>query len=83
MDPQPPIAPKGIVGNLDPGTYYWCACGRSREQPFCDGSHFSTTCVPVEFRVARPSRVTLCVCKQTRSVPYCDQSCTRPPVAAT
>jgi CDGSH-type Zn-finger protein len=80
MTPTPttPVSPQGITGNLQPGVYWWCSCARSKEQPFCDGTHVATTCLPVEFRIARPARVTLCVCKHTHAVPYCDNSCTHP-----
>jgi len=47
---KPRIAAKQpAVLSLDPGTYYWCQCGRSRDQPFCDGSHQGTGIEPVEF----------------------------------
>ena len=49
---KPRIAAKQpAVLSLDPGTYYWCQCGRSRDQPFCDGSHQGTGIEPVEFSV--------------------------------
>ncbi len=56
-------------------TYYWCACGRSAKQPFCDGAHQGTGIEPVPY-VARQDQeeVLLCGCKQTRSAPVCDGS---------
>ncbi|GAB4146913.1 MAG: hypothetical protein Tsb0016_17560 [Sphingomonadales bacterium] len=56
-------------------TYYWCACGRSAKQPFCDGAHKGTGIEPVTY-VARQDQeeVLLCGCKQTRSAPVCDGS---------
>lgn len=60
---------------LPAGDYLWCACGRSRTQPFCDGSHAGTGLTPVRFTVA-PRRGTatvwLCGCKQSRDRPFCD-----------
>jgi len=52
--------------------YYWCACGRSKNQPFCDGSHQGTTIVPKGFKAAASGEAYLCMCKQTKNPPYCD-----------
>jgi CDGSH-type Zn-finger protein len=60
--------------DLEPGTYHWCACGRSKDQPMCDGSHRGTSFTPVEFTVTAARRVKLCLCKHTRTPPYCDGS---------
>jgi len=57
---------------LDPGTYYWCACGRSRNQPFCDGSHPGTGFAPVQFTVDERKKLWLCGCKHSGTAPYCD-----------
>lgn len=57
---------------LEPGTYYWCACGRSKSQPFCDGSHEGTGFVPKEFVIAEKQTVSLCGCKWTADAPFCD-----------
>lgn len=57
---------------LEPGTYYWCACGRSKNQPFCDGSHKATKFSPVEFKLEKFDLVALCGCKMTKSKPDCD-----------
>lgn len=70
---NPRIAAKEpAVLNLEAGTYYWCLCGRSRDQPFCDGSHEGTGFEPVEFTVAEKKEVALCQCKRTKTPPYCD-----------
>jgi len=53
-------------------TYYWCACGRSENQPFCDGSHKGTTFEPVGFTAEKTGTVYLCGCKRTAKPPYCD-----------
>jgi len=72
---QPEIAQKSpYVLDLAPGTYYWCACGRSKNQPFCDGSHKTTTFTPVKFDIAQSAQVALCGCKRTQTPPYCDGS---------
>ncbi len=53
-------------------TYAWCACGRSDNQPFCDGSHKVTDIKPKLFRANETKTVFLCGCKQTSNPPYCD-----------
>ena len=63
---------KPAMVDLEPGTYYWCACGRSKNQPFCDGSHQGTEFNPVEFKVEEKKSVALCMCKHTKNKPYCD-----------
>ena len=57
---------------LEPGTYWWCACGRSMNQPFCDGSHTGTEFQPVEFSVEEKKAVSLCGCKWSAEAPFCD-----------
>lgn len=55
-------------------TYYWCACGRSKNQPFCDGSHEGTDFQPVAFTAEKSEKVYLCGCKKTANKPFCDGS---------
>jgi CDGSH-type Zn-finger protein len=64
-----------IEVNLEKGkTYAWCACGLSKNQPFCDGSHKVTSFTPKIF-VAEESGVKhLCMCKGTKNKPFCDGS---------
>jgi len=57
--------------------YYWCQCGRSQNQPFCDGSHAGTGLSPVKFSAEKDGEVTLCRCKSTANQPFCDGSHTR------
>jgi CDGSH-type Zn-finger protein len=61
-----------MMVELEPGTYYWCSCGRSKKEPFCDGSHKETAFVPVEFAMNAKKKVTLCTCQRTKKAPYCD-----------
>ena len=53
-------------------TYWWCACGRSKSQPFCDGSHKGTSFTPVKYQAMDTGQKWFCVCKQTTSRPFCD-----------
>ena len=55
-------------------SYWWCACGRSKSQPFCDGSHEGTGIEPLEWKVERNRRALLCTCKLTKRPPICDDS---------
>jgi CDGSH-type Zn-finger protein len=59
---------------LEAGTYYWCACGKSKKQPFCDGSHKDTEYTPMKFELAEKKKVWLCLCKHSSKKPYCDGS---------
>lgn len=54
--------------------YAWCACGRSKDQPYCDGSHKDTGLSPVFFKPEESREAWLCGCKQTKDQPYCDGS---------
>ena len=54
------------------GTYWWCRCGKSKKQPFCDGAHKGSAFTPMEFKLDAPKRVALCQCKHTKNPPYCD-----------
>lgn len=72
---QPTIADKKpAVLELEPGDYWWCSCGRSQKQPYCDGSHKGTEFTPMKFTVAEKKRVALCQCKYTKNLPFCDGS---------
>lgn len=73
--PDPVIASRvPSVVDLDPGTYYWCTCGRSSNQPFCDGSHRGTEFTPHVLELSEKKKVALCNCKHTGNAPFCDGS---------
>ena len=54
--------------------YFWCACGRSRNQPFCDGSHKDTEFQPIRWQADASGRKFFCGCKKTDGQPFCDGS---------
>ena len=53
-------------------TYYWCACGKSANQPFCDGSHKGGPFNPQAYTPAQSGKVWLCACKRSHKAPLCD-----------
>jgi CDGSH-type Zn-finger protein len=55
-------------------SYAWCACGRSSNQPWCDGSHRVTTYTPTVFLAEAAETRAMCMCKQTKNPPFCDGS---------
>lgn len=71
MEPiVPQKAPYGM--EIEAGIYFWCACGRSAKQPFCDGSHKGSGISPLKLVVEEKRKVWLCGCKHTRKPPFCD-----------
>ena len=69
----PHIAQKGpYVAEEAPGKRAWCACGLSKKQPYCDGSHKGTGIAPVIVDIAEKKTVAWCGCKQSGTKPYCD-----------
>jgi CDGSH-type Zn-finger protein len=76
-EPDPPLPPvvakRGpCITNVSPGTLWWCSCGRSQSQPFCDGSHKGTGLKPHQVDIAEAHRVAFCGCKHSQNPPYCD-----------
>ncbi|MEM1243175.1 MAG: CDGSH iron-sulfur domain-containing protein [Cyanobacteria bacterium P01_H01_bin.26] len=72
---EPTVAyTKPTVMELEPGDYWWCSCGKSANQPFCNGAHKGTEFVPLKFTVEEKKTVALCLCKQTGDQPFCDGS---------
>ncbi|MEI6696406.1 MAG: CDGSH iron-sulfur domain-containing protein [Bacteroidota bacterium] len=76
---EPTIAKKGpFAVELEAGKeYHWCACGNSKNQPYCDGSHQGTEFVPIGFTAEKSETAYLCGCKHTKNQPYCDGSHTK------
>ena len=54
------------------GRYFWCACGKSADQPFCDGSHQGSEFTPVRYDAEKDGTLFFCGCKHTGNVPLCD-----------
>lgn len=52
--------------------YFWCACGRSKNQPFCDGAHKGTDFTPLQYEATADKKLFFCGCKHTKSQPLCD-----------
>jgi CDGSH-type Zn-finger protein len=55
-------------------SYYWCSCGKSSKQPFCDGSHKGTEFTPLAYKADETKRMFFCACKKTSNQPFCDGS---------
>lgn len=71
---EPKIAArKPVAVELEAGkTYYYCTCGESANQPFCDGSHAGTEFQPQAFTAEKDGKAFLCQCKRTGNAPFCD-----------
>lgn len=75
---EPTIAQKKpFVLDMAPGTYYWCACGKSAKQPFCDGSHKGTTFTPIKTEIGEQKKIAWCGCKKSAKAPFCDGAHTK------
>lgn len=74
--------PKGEIAAKEPvrveveegKSYFWCACGKSQKQPFCDGSHKDTEFSPIKWTAEETGAKFFCACKQTDGEPFCDGS---------
>ena len=55
-------------------SYFWCSCGKSSKQPFCDGSHKGTDFTPLAYKAEESKKLFFCACKQTDNQPFCDGS---------
>ena len=76
MTDTPNIAQKGpFPVEVEAGkSYFWCACGQSKTQPFCDGSHKTTSFNPVKYTADASKKVCFCGCKHSANAPLCDGS---------
>lgn len=72
---NPKIAQKSpFVLDMEPGNYAWCQCGKSNNQPYCDGSHSDTDITPIRVEITEAKKVAWCGCKHSGNKPYCDGS---------
>ena len=73
---DPTIVQKSPYGtDVEEGkTYFWCSCGKSTNQPLCDGSHQDTEFLPMKFKATESKKVFFCGCKMTAGKPMCDGS---------
>ena len=63
-----------IIEVVEGKSYYWCQCGLSNKQPFCDSSHKETNFKPILYKATENKKVYFCVCKKTSKQPFCDGS---------
>jgi CDGSH-type Zn-finger protein len=71
---EPVIAARApIAVDVEAGkSYWWCACGKSQKQPFCDGSHKGGSFSPVQYKAEKSAKLWFCACKQSKKQPFCD-----------
>ncbi len=61
-----------LIKQLEPGAYRWCACGKTKQEPFCDDSHGEFDRGPMELKLRERTKIAFCTCRKTRNAPYCD-----------
>ena len=72
---QPDIPARSpFVMDCQPGKYAWCACGKSQQQPFCDGSHGNCGILPKIEEITEAKKVAWCGCKHSGNGAFCDGS---------
>ncbi len=73
---EPEIAQKAPYAvEVEEGkTYFWCVCGKSSKQPFCDGSHKGGDFTPMKYQAEKSGKLYFCGCKRTGNQPLCDGS---------
>lgn len=70
---EPKIAQKAPFAlDLEPATYWWCSCGESKNQPFCDGSHKGSEFTPRKIEIVESKKYWLCGCKNSNNPVFCD-----------
>lgn len=67
-------AKQPVMLDLEAGTYFWCSCGKSGKQPFCDGAHAGSEFKPVKFEIQEDTKAAMCMCKHSSVPVYCDGS---------
>ncbi|MEI8102104.1 MAG: CDGSH iron-sulfur domain-containing protein [Chlorobium sp.] len=63
---------KPYIIKEQPGTKYYCGCGRSKNQPYCDGSHKGSEFFPRSVVIEAEKTVAICSCNKSASLPFCD-----------
>ena len=75
MDTKKPVQNSPYIIELEEGkTYAWCSCGKSENQPWCNGAHAGSDFKPKVFKAEESKTAAMCMCKQTKNPPYCDGS---------
>ena len=74
MDAPIVVQKHSLKMEMEKGTFFWCACGRSQNQPFCDGAHKGTVFRPVKVVIDVPRRVSWCMCHHSKKGPFCDNA---------
>jgi CDGSH-type Zn-finger protein len=72
---EPKVVQKApLVQTAEPGVYFWCSCGLSKTQPFCDGAHKGTGMAPSRVEITERRTVAWCACKHSKNGACCDGS---------
>jgi len=65
---------RSLKMDMEPGTYFWCSCGRSEKQPFCDGSHKGTIFKPEKVVIEQRRKIAWCMCRHSAKGAICDHN---------
>ncbi len=66
------VQKKPYVLDVEPGTYYYCTCGKSSKQPYCDGKHKGSAFAPQKVEIIEARKVAFCGCKHSKKGAFCD-----------